>query len=258
VGEAVPGDRDRLTAIGSEFGKLKDKKERTEEEEERLLALDRELEAGRLAFQKFLGELATEFGKAPSSPDRLANVQVSQTFQASLEELGPGAVAIYTLVSEERYLVILVTAQAHKAAEYPVKAMDLNKKVLAFREVLQQRRQDPRPLAQELYEILVAPIAGALVEANAETIMWSLDGTLRYLPIAALFDGEKYLVEKYRNVLFTLASLGFLKDEPKATWHVAGFGVSKAAEGFPALRSVPGEMAAIISEEGKTGGVLPG
>ncbi len=88
--------------------------------------------------------------------------------------------------------------------------------------------------------------------------MWSLDGALRYLPVAALYDGAKYLVERYRNALFTLASLNFLKDEPKGAWKVAGLGVSKAAEGFRELPSVPGEMAAIVRRRGKTSGVLRG
>jgi CHAT domain-containing protein len=249
---------DRLTVEGVEFQKLLEKKERTADEEKRLFELDRDLETGRLAFQRVLGELSAEFGKTLSAPDRLANVEVSQTFQAALGELGPGAVALYTLVGEERYHVILVTAHAHKTAEYPIKAVDLNKKILAFREVLQSPNADPKPLARELYTILVAPIASALDGAKAETLMWSLDGTLRYLPVAALYDGEKYLVERYRNTLFTLASLNFLKDEPKGTWTVAGLGVSKATEGFRALASVPGEMAAIVREEGKTSGVLPG
>jgi CHAT domain-containing protein len=34
--------------------------------------------------------------------------------------------------------------------------------------------------------------------------MWSLDGALRYIPLAALHDGREYLVEKYRNIVFTL------------------------------------------------------
>jgi CHAT domain-containing protein len=36
--------------------------------------------------------------------------------------------------------------------------------------------------------------------------MWSLDGTLRYLPVAALHDDSAYLVENYRNVVFTCQS----------------------------------------------------
>jgi CHAT domain-containing protein len=36
--------------------------------------------------------------------------------------------------------------------------------------------------------------------------MLSLDGAIRYLPIAALHDGQGYVMEKYRTVLFNDAA----------------------------------------------------
>jgi CHAT domain-containing protein len=79
--------------------------------------------------------------------------------------------------------------------------------------------------------------------------------------MAALHDGERYLVERYRNVVFTPASNSRLKDRPSAKWRGLGFGVSKAQSGFGALPSVPEELRGIIRDEetNKTGkGVLPG
>ena len=55
-----------------------------------------------------------------------------------------------------------------------------------------------RPAAEELYQIIVGPMAEDLRQAKAQTLMWSLDGTLRYLPLAALYDGKQYLIEQYR------------------------------------------------------------
>src|SRR2546423_13698512 len=72
--------------------------------------------------------------------------------------------------------------------------------------------------------------------------MWSLDGALRYVPIAALYVGQKYMVERYRNVVFTPASTARLKDQPTAQWRGLGFGVSKALLNFPALPAVPEEL----------------
>jgi CHAT domain-containing protein len=122
--------------------------------------------------------------------------------------------------------------------------------VLAFREALQDRRRDPLPLAQELYGILVGPIAHDLEGAKAETLMWSLDGVLRYVPMAALHDGHEYLVERYRNVVFTPASQSRLKDAVSANWKALGLGVSKAREGFSSLPGVVAELQGIIREEG--------
>src|SRR5262245_3488190 len=46
----------------------------------------------------------------------------------------------------------------------------------------------PHPLTRELYQLLVAPIAQDLQQAQAQTLMWSLDGVLHYLPLAALHE----------------------------------------------------------------------
>ena len=97
-----------------------------------------------------------------------------------------------------------------------------------------------------------------LRHAKAKTLMFSLDGTLRYLPLAALYDGERYLVEQYRLSVFTTASNARLKDRPSVSWKVAGFGVTKEHENAPALPSVAAELAGIIHQEPRIGGVLEG
>ena len=181
-----------------------------------------------------------------------------------LRELGPGVVALYTLVGEDKYRVILTTADFQKGYEYPIKAADLNRKVLEFREALQNPKFDPLPLAQELYKILLGPVAKDLAKAKAKTVMWSLDGVLRYVPMSALNDGQHYLVEQYQNVVFTPASQARLKDAPARNWNALGLGVSKAhGERIPALPGVIDEMRGIIREVSANGtstqpGVLPG
>jgi CHAT domain-containing protein len=109
-----------------------------------------------------------------------------------------------------------------------------------FRLAVQDPNVDPRPLAQQLYKLLIAPVAKDLEAAGAKTLVWSLDGTLRYLPIAALYDGKQYLAEKYANVVITLASQKRLDREPPAAWRGLGLGVSEKAEGFMPLYAVPG------------------
>ena len=53
---------------------------------------------------------------------------------ADLADLGPGTVALYTLVSDTTYRVILITPDTQVARDYPITAADLNRKVLALRE----------------------------------------------------------------------------------------------------------------------------
>ena len=84
--------------------------------------------------------------------------------------------------------------------------------------------------------------------------MFSLDGALRYLSLAALYDGKQYLIEQYRLSVMTLAGNSRLKDKPDAQWRAAGFGVTKAFEGSSALPSVSAELSGIIAaNKGDTG-----
>ena len=88
--------------------------------------------------------------------------------------------------------------------------------------------------------------------------MWSLDGVLRYLPLAALYDGKQYLIEQYRVSVMTRASNTRLLGHPDPEWKAAGFGVTKAYENAPPLPSVASELAGIIHTKPGDAGVLAG
>jgi CHAT domain-containing protein len=117
--------------------------------------------------------------------------------------------------------------------------------------------------------MLVKPIEGDLAGIKADTIVWSLDGSLRYLPMAALWDKEKgYLAERFANAVVTLASRDRLLMQPlKNNWTAFGAGVSSATEGFSALAAVPDELDCIVTDPALTplsakpictSGVIPG
>lgn len=236
---------DSVISIGEKRRELLSKDSRSLEEDRLLAQLESDLSAAQQAFNRFLNQLAGELSEGRGA-DRVYELRDVGGMQASLRELGPGVIALYTLVGKDKYRVVLVTPNAQKVAEYPIKAADLNRKVLEFRAVLQQPRVDPRPLARELYEILIGPVARDLEAARAETLMWSLDGSLRYIPMAALHDGERYMVERYRNVNFNSATLPWLKDAPSAKWSGLGMGTTQPLSSenysFPAMPYVAKEL----------------
>jgi CHAT domain-containing protein/Tfp pilus assembly protein PilF len=220
--------------------------------------LQKDLEAGNRAFQQFLGELKEHFA---AKPDRVASVDLRETeaLKTDLSDLKHGSVAIYTLVAADRYVAILVTPRVQRAYESNISSEDLNTKIFQFREAIQDPRSDPRPLANELYRILIpGALASDLKQAHAATLMWSLDGPLRYVPISALYDGRQYLIEKYRIAVFTPASNARLKDAPRPSWRGVGFGVTEAHPGFDPLPGVAAELRAIIREKPGDQGVLNG
>ncbi|MEH2062074.1 MAG: CHAT domain-containing protein [Nostoc sp.] len=55
--------------------------------------------------------------------------------------------------------------------------------------------------SQEVYNWLLKPIESQLETSGVDTLVFVLDGALRNLPMAALYDGKQYLVEKYAIAL---------------------------------------------------------
>ena len=251
----------KLAILGKQRAELQDKQRRTPDEQRQLYKLEADLNVANLEFQKFIERISVELGAKPGG-ERVEQLKDPQHIVNILKELGPGTVALYTFVGEQKYSVILVTPYVQIAREYPIRYADLYKKVLAFREILEDPKRDARPLAQELYRILIGPIANDLRATGAETLMWSLDGILRYIPVAALHDGEKYMVERYRNTVFTPVSTTRLRDQPSPKWAGLGYGVSKGQPGFQPLAEVPQELSGIFREESAAqtsgAGVLPG
>ncbi len=255
---------DQVTAIGAERGALLAQASRTPAEDKRLDTLETDLEAANAHFGTFLSGLENSFGSAAAG--KASELGDAEGLQSTLRTLGEGSVALYTLVTADKYTVLLVTPDAQKVEQCAVPKEDLDRKITAFREALRNPEVDPRPLAQDLYAILFCrgALARDLDGAGAKTLMWSLDGNLAYLPIAALHDGKGYLVEKYRNVVFTPVSKANLTQPVSPAWKALGLGVSKPhqvagvagepAADFPALPGAAAELRGIIGG----GGELPG
>ena len=117
--------------------------------------------------------------------------------------------------SEQNTLeAIIIPAQgsAIKVSVPNVEAAALQETIISFRNHIftSARRGTPSylPDAQQLYQWIMSPIEEAIAQAGIEidTFAFSMDEGLRTLPIAALHDGESFLVEKYS--LGTLPTVG--------------------------------------------------
>lgn len=262
----------RVSAIGAEFAALQEAQSKLSpgeslppKDQARFGLLTAQLENANTVFQVFLRELANEFA---AKPRVVAEIQENTGLQADLKEWGAGVVALYTIVGDERYRIILTTSGAQVDGKTEITAIDLNKKIAEFRSAIQNPRTDPRPLGKELYDILVKPIEGQLAGAKARTLLWSLDGAIRYVPLAALWDGKQYFGQKYQNVVITIASRTRLSQEPVTDWRVLGLGVTLAKQvaepngsriiNFSALPSVRTELDSIIVDSAGDPGVVPG
>jgi CHAT domain-containing protein len=177
--------------------------------------------------------------------------------------------ALYTLIGKDKFYIILVTADGEaKSFASPIKEVDLSQKIVEFYAILQSPAYDPRPLGRDLYNVIFKPVEATLKKSGIQTLMWQLDGNLRYVPIAALFDGEKYLVERYQNVAFTRNDPERMLQKVRPSWTGTGFGSSQQhtvdllGDGtkvpFPALPGVSDELQSIFRVGAQGSGILSG
>jgi CHAT domain-containing protein len=220
------------------------------EESARSQQLDRDLSAANTILLRFFDEEEKTFAANSAAAKRVGELRESEGLQDALQALGPDVVAIYTLVLPDKYTALLVTSGSRKAYVTVISEVELNSKIFDFRQQLQNPASNPLPLAQELYKILFpAGLRQDLDSMGAKTIMWSIDSTIRYVPIAALHDGQQYLVARFRNSLITPASLTRLTQGSDTVWKGVGFGVSQANGNFTALPAVPAELRRIFRQE---------
>jgi CHAT domain-containing protein/Tfp pilus assembly protein PilF len=259
--ERITGE---ITAAGAEWAQLHAKSARSADEEKRYDELSGTLKAANQRFQAFLKTLYDTFGKGDQANARVQTIdEQTAGLQTLAAELGAGATAVYTLVLDQKCVLMVITPATRVAREVPIGKIALRGKVFDFVQALARPAsiEDILPKAQDLYNILIAPIEKDLQGAQAGTLVWSLDDVLRYVPLAALHDGKQYLVERYRNVVITTASVGNLKDKPQvSTWRGLAMGVSKDYDHLGKLKAVADELESVVRSDQAPGshGPVPG
>jgi CHAT domain-containing protein len=146
----------------------------------------------------------------------------------NLARLPQKAVLIYPLVLENSLELVLVTPDSppiHRTVA--VKREKLNQTISAFREALQTPSQNAKKPARQLYDWLIKPIENDLKQAGTKTIIYAPDEQLRYVPLAALYDGTQWLVQRYSINHITAASLTNFNTQPESKLRVLAAAFTK-------------------------------
>jgi hypothetical protein len=162
LAERLGGASERLAAVGAELEalELKARSGLSAAETGRRAELEDLRARGQDEFDRFLGELMKELTVTASAERNREvgqrNLGDLQALQETLGVLGHGAVTLHYLVLDDRVHIILTTPQIQLVRESRIPAVELNRKIQAFREILQSPYRDPLPLARELHAILLA------------------------------------------------------------------------------------------------------
>ena len=252
---------DRLSALGKEEQALQKQAKLglTEEQKKRRAALAADLKVAQTAFESYLDQMRQEFAaKGPGRGVEFAETSVKALaeLQGLIKSLGNDVVLLQVYLTDDQVNFLLTTPGVQLARNVKIKTQDLNRKVAELGRLLRDPKADNLPAAQALYKLLLAPVEQDLQQAGAKTVMLSLDGALRYLPFAALHDGQRYALERWNLPVYTSVVRERLRDTVNPNWRVAGLGVTRKHGDFAPLPAVRAEMSSIV----RTGasGVLPG
>ena len=165
------------------------------------------------------------------------------------------AVLIYPFVTEDKLWILWAAAGgAIGTVETEVPQAELAKTVQEFGELISQRGDLSQLQAKsnQLYQWLIQPMEAELQANGIEHLIFVNDRVTRYIPMAALFDGQQYLVERY-TLSTVIAPAITNTDEtlgPTDQADILGLGLSKAVSGFTPLPAVDAEIDAIIRTPG--------
>ncbi len=174
---------------------------------------------------------------------------------AKIEDIDPKAAVIYTIILDNSLDTIVKFPNDEKLKHYlyQISKKDLEKTIINIQFKIDKPRfaNQDRQLLNDLYKYLLKNIEQELNNKKPETLVFVLDGLLQNIPMSALYDGKKYLIEKYP--VAQTPGLKLLKSEKiEKQFDILAAGVSKVNENLPALPYVATELNKIKSRFPRT------
>ncbi|MCP4291007.1 MAG: CHAT domain-containing protein [bacterium] len=183
------------------------------------------------AFENFVDELKD------GHPDLYSRLEIEpvsfHTLQSSLQE---GEAFVEPLLLPDKLIIFIVRGGTDPLVvrEVPVNATEVDSLIVQMRASLSRpgraweksraKLATRRPVAQQkssteasekLHELLIEPLERDL--HGIETVILCPSGRLRYIPFAALYDGDSFLIDRFRTCVLTkagvLANRGPIKAE---------------------------------------------
>ncbi|MEH1865414.1 MAG: CHAT domain-containing protein [Nostoc sp.] len=187
-----------------------------------------------------------------------------------IDNIDANAAVIYPIVLPDRLEVILsVSGKPLEEVVIPISEQEVNETLdrlydnldnvsinNSARNILSTSNPNPQelkenlqkllPIFGEVYNWLIKPFETQLDSKEIKNLVFVLNGRLQRVPIAALYDGENYLIQKYSLALVPSLQLLAPKQLERKELKVLAAGVSEQikieGEFFAALVNVPKEL----------------
>ncbi|MEO0538903.1 MAG: tetratricopeptide repeat protein [Cyanobacteria bacterium P01_A01_bin.123] len=177
---------------------------------------------------------------------------------------GQTPVLIYPFVLEDKlWLVWAIEGRVIGSAEVSVTQSELATTVQRFGELLTAptRLDELQAQGQQLYNWIIQPLEAELAANNIDHLIFVNDRVTRYIPMAALYDGEQFLAERYQ--ISTVLTPGTTDTRSRLadveSSQVLGLGLTQAVANFNPLPAVATELDRIVqSGDDDAIGIYPG
>jgi CHAT domain-containing protein len=168
-----------------------------------------------------------------------------------IDRIDPSAAVVYPIILHDRLATIVsVPGQPLNYHSVSISQGEVESTIEEFLGSLNPVYDSAERLrlAQTLYDWMVKPATTDPAFAHVKTLVFVLDGKLRQIPMTALYDGDRYLVERYNIALSPgLQLLASRSQDHQELTTVVG-GLSEARQGFSALPGVEVEVSHIQDE----------
>ena len=178
-------------------------------------------------------------------------VTALQSRITTLDRPPPHTAVLYPILLLDRLELLLQSPQGIQQITVRVDRAAFTAAVREFRRALEKRTsREYLPAAQQLYGWLIRPLQGSLDAQQIDTLVFAPDGPLRTIPIAALHDGQNFLIRHYAIATTPGLTLTDLRPFPRQKMQPLLNGLSEARQGFSSLDYVQKELAAIHAAYG--------
>ena len=161
-----------------------------------------------------------------------------------IETISATAAVIYIIpLTDRTEILVNMPSGRIERVKSPATDAQVEATATAFRFNLEKRTTDEYlEQSAQLYDWLIKPLAPLLDHSKIDTLVFVPDGALRTVPMAALSDGDHFLVEKY--AIATTPGLTLMEPKPLTAGknNLIINGLSESVQGFAPLNYVPEEV----------------
>ncbi|WP_375504854.1 CHAT domain-containing protein [uncultured Nostoc sp.] len=181
--------------------------------------------------------------------DACITIQPTQIDEV-VDNSNPVTAVFYSIILADRIEIIVKLPHSQELRHYTTykPKVEVENTLEALRQKLEQRYtfRDREDLSQEVYNWIIKPAIADLEQSNVKNLVFVMDGSLQNIPMAALYDGKQYLIEKYSVALSPGLQLLAPKQKQRRLEALIA-GLTESRLGFSSLSNVGTELQQIES-----------